>query len=147
MEYKLTMIQYYDAGQIIFPPYLQRSIQRWKKNGYIAKKQTGNKRETILKREHLMILAAYKPRQTPKHRNAQSLFVSIRQMDLCTPINKSILVPKMTRKKASTTAYQALTPRNEYLYDYFVSYNFPAGIRNVPPLSKLAILINPMDMG
>ena len=59
MEYKLTMIQYYDAGQV-FPRYLQRSIQRWKKNGLVAKKQTGNKRKTILKGEHLMILAAYK---------------------------------------------------------------------------------------
>lgn len=77
MKYKLTMIQYYDAGQV-FPRYLQRSIQLWKKNGFIAKKQTGNKRKTILKGEHLMIFP------TPKHRNVQSLFVSIRQMDLCT---------------------------------------------------------------
>jgi len=134
-EFKIMMIECYDAG-FEFDASLQRSIQRWKKDGVIAKKRTGNKKKTFIEGEHLFILAAYK-RIFPHAKAAQcALFISIHSTDgrvfTNTQIHNALKLLGMTRKKGSTTAYQAFTPRNEYLYDCFISFNFPAGIKNVP---------------
>jgi transposase len=133
-EFKIMLIDYYDSG-LEFDETLERSIQRWKKR-LIAKKRTGNKKKTFIEGEHLFILTAYK-RIFPHAKASQcALFISIHSTDgrvYTNPqIHNALKILDMTRKKGSTTAYQAFTPRNEYLYDCFISYNFPAGIRNVP---------------
>lgn len=134
-EMKIAMIQYYDNG-MPFPQQLERSIQRWKKDGVIPKKRTGNKKKTLIEGEHLFILSVYKKIFPHAKATECALFICIHSTDgrvfTNKQINTALNILDMTRKKASTTAYQAFTPKNEYLYDCFISYNFPAGIRNVP---------------
>ena len=53
------LVNLYKDGKYV-PPTMKRSIQRWIKDGVEPKRQTGNKRKTVMMGEHLFLLAFFK---------------------------------------------------------------------------------------
>ena len=113
-----------------------RSIQRWMKNGVVPKKKTGNKSKKDMSGEHLFLLAFFKLIWPQANREESALFVAIHSEDgrvlTNTEVTKGYQCLSLTRKKGSTTAYQAFTPKNSFLHFCFWNYNFPGGIKDVP---------------
>jgi len=118
------------------PPTMKRSIQRWIKDGVEPKRQTGNKRKTVMMGEHLFLLALFKLIWPQATREECACFVTLYSADgrilTNTEITKGYQRLDLTVKKGSTTAYQAFTPKNTYLHFCFWNYNFPGGIKDVP---------------
>lgn len=134
LSHRLLLIDLYQSG-LPFPEKNRRSIQRWIKFGSDPKKKTGNKGSTSMLGEHLFFLALFK-RIYPQATNPQcAVFIACYSDDsrvfTNTEITQGLRKLNMTRKKASTTAYQAFTKRNLYLYDCFRNFTFPAGVKDV----------------
>jgi len=108
------------------------SKYRWKKNGIPRKKMTGNKRRQGMPGHHRLLLACFK-KVFPHASAAQcAVYIAIHSDDnqvfTDQQISKALKDMKLTRKVASTTAYQAFTDRNLRLHHAFWNNPYPSGI-------------------
>jgi hypothetical protein len=130
---KILVNLYQDGSQV--PKSMVRSIQRWMKDGVEPKRQTGNKRKTVITGEHLFLLASFQLIWPQATREECAAFVALYSADgrvlTNTEITKAYKRLDLTVKKGSKTAYQAFTPKNTYLHYCFWNFNFPGGIRDV----------------
>lgn len=129
------LVNMYQSGNYV-PDSIKRSIQRWIKDGVFPKRQTGNKRNRNPTGEHLFLLAFFKLIYPQATRPECAAFVALYSKDgyvlTNTEVTHGFKCLNLTRKKGSTTAYQAFTPKNVYLHHCFWKYNFPGGINDVP---------------
>ena len=134
VSYRKLLIKLYQEGKP-FPAKNRRSIQRWIRNGTTPLPKTGNKGTTSMNGLHLLLLALFKLIYPQATNGECAVFIALESMDsrvfTDNEISKGLRKLHMTKKKSSTTAYQAFTPRNIYLHNCFWSYNFPAGVANV----------------
>lgn len=134
VPFRELLIELYQNGHFI-PKRFLRSVQRWMKEGVIPKRKTGNKAVTSMGGIHLFLLALYKLIYPQATQPQCAVFIAIYSDDgrvfTNREISKGLNKLKMTIKKASTTAYQAFTPRNEFLHKSFWQFDFPAGINNI----------------
>ena len=133
MSERLLLQDLWEKGKHV-PKSRVRSIQRWIKEGIIPLKQTGNKDSGVVRGEHLFLLASFKkifPQARARH---CSCFIAVNASDgrvlTDQEINMALKCLGMTRKKASTTAYEAFTSKNLYIHHCFWRYDAPAGVRN-----------------
>ena len=133
-EFKDMMVELYQSGNAI-PRSILRSVQRWIKDGTISKRKTGNKASSSVTGIHLFLLAIFKKIYPQATRPQCAVFIALYSDDgrVLTDSEVSSGLEKigMTRKKTSTTAYKAFTPKNQYLHECFWRFDFPAGVRNV----------------
>ena len=136
VPHRLLLIELYQTGHAV-PTSNIRSIQRWIKSGPMPMRKTGNKATTSMGGLHLFLLAMFK-RIYPQATNAQcAVFICHYSDDgrvfTDQEITQGLQKLDMTRKKGSTTAYQAFTPKNQYLHKCYWSMNYPGGgVNNVP---------------
>ena len=106
----------YWVNKLPVPKSRIRSIQRWIKNGVLPLRQSGNKVNNTIRGEHLLLLAMFK-KTYPQASNPESAcYIAEHSTDgrVLTngEVTKGLRFLNMTRKKGSTTAYQAFTPKN-----------------------------------
>ena len=128
---KLLLQMWYSGGD---PPCSLSSLRRWAKrlNPY---EMSGGTRNYNMKGNHIFLLAFFKkifPQASCSH---CAVFIAIysanNQVFTDNEISKSLRDMNMTRKRASTTAYQAFTPKNLHLHFQYWNYYFPGGIADV----------------
>ena len=94
-----------------------RSIQRWLKNGVLPLRQTGNRGSSVIRGEHLFLLTVFKKIYPHASRSEGACFVASHSTDgrvlTDAEVTRAMQLLNMTRKKGSTTAYQAFTPADE----------------------------------
>jgi hypothetical protein len=118
------------------PTSTSRSIRRWKQNGIYAFKSTGNKASSkicgVHQRELILYRIAY-PKATADEVR-RFLFEDVPGFKLFTrsDVSKAETRLGMTRKRGSTTAWQAHLPQNILRRDLFWSQPPPMGIIGVP---------------
>ena len=76
---KILVNLYQDGSQV--PKSMVRSIQRWMKDGVEPKRQTGNKRKTVITGEHLFLLASFQLIWPQATRVECSAFVALYSVD------------------------------------------------------------------
>lgn len=127
IPHRKLLIDLYQSGECI-PASNLRSVQRWIKFGPIPKKKTGNKGSTSMEGGHLMLLAIFKRIYPQATNNQCAVFIALHSADsrvfTKSEISTGLRKLNMTRKKGSTTAYQAFTPRNVYLHDCMLYQTF-----------------------
>ena len=134
LPFRELLIDLYQSGQPI-PLSNLRSVQRWIKNGTARKRKTGNKASSSMGGIHIFLLAIYKRIYPQASRPQCAVFIATYSEDgrvfTNGEISKGLRKLKMTKKRASTTAYKAFTPTNEYLHYCFWKMNFPAGVNDI----------------
>lgn len=126
----------YWVNKLPVPKSRIRSIQRWIKNGVLPLRQSGNKVNSTIRGEHLLLLAMFK-KIYPQASNPESAcYIAEHSTDgrVLTngEVTKGLRFLNMTRKKGSTTAYQAFTPKNMWLHYCFWNCKAPGGIMGIP---------------
>jgi len=134
IPFRELLIDLYQSGQPI-PLKNLRSVQRWIKEGTARKRKTGNKASSSMGGVHIFLLAIYKRIYPQASRPQCAVFIATYSDDgrvfTNDEISKGLRKLKMTRKKASTSAYKAFTPTNEYLHHCFWEMKFPAGVNGI----------------
>lgn len=135
--YRDRMIMMKKLGQYIPKCFCSdRSIRRWVKKGVIPKEMTGNKAKRGMSGHHRFLLALFKKVYPHATNNQCAVFIACHSHDNAVftkrVISEALKDMGMTRKRASTTAYQAFTPENLELHHRFWHFSFPAGIQGVP---------------
>lgn len=132
---KIIMMDNYILGLPV-PKSMERTIRRWLKNWGVRKKRTGNNPNAGITGEHIFLIALFKVIWPTATRKEVAAFVALYSGDgrvlTDTEVTDGYKRLNLTRKKGSTTAYQAFTPKNSYLHFCFWNYNFPGGVRDVP---------------
>ena len=124
------------------PPTIGRFRRRMRRRGHLRRfEKQGNNRATVLRGIDFYIIAFWRtvwPKSTHAELNA-SLFNSQLARGVAHPrfftpsqISKAEDRLGLSRKRGSTTAYQALTPRNLARRWVYWNCDYPAGIRNIP---------------
>ena len=112
-----------------------RSIQRWLKNGVLPLRQTGNRGSSVIRGEHLFLLTVFKKIYPHASRSEGACFVASHSTDgrvlTDAEVTRAMRLLNMTRKKGSTRAYQAFTPKNMYCHFCFWNFKAPGGIYGV----------------
>ena len=120
---------------------VRRYVQNINERGFLdAFKRSGNKRATVLRRLDLVLLAIYNkkfPVATAaeniaflwnafgRHQNPPIVY---NESEIC----KAEQRIGLSRKKVSTTAFQAFSPQNLLRRRQFWTANYPVGIANIP---------------
>jgi len=128
------MVKMWKMGLAV-PKSLLRSIRRWNKR-LIPYQMTGNKACRGLSGHHRLLLALFKKIYPQASHSQCALFIACHSRDEAVykdrEISKALTDMNMTRKKASTTAYQAFTPENLELHHRFWQHPAPSGIKGTP---------------
>ena len=110
------------------------SLKRWEKRIH-PHRQTGGKREQQVSGHHLFLLVLFKKIFPQASASQCAVFVACHSADnrvfTDREISKALKGLNFTRKKASTTAYEAFSPRNLKRHFQFWNYSFPAGVVGV----------------
>ena len=110
------------------------TVYRWKKRE-TPYAMTGNKKRRGMPGHHRFLLAVFKKVYPQASNGACAVYIACHSDDnrvfTDNEITRALKDMNMTRKKASTTAYQAFTPRNLQLHYVFWNHAFPSGIRGV----------------
>ena len=131
--YKKRLISMWENGEAV-PKCLdvsRSSKYRWKNRGD-AYEMTGNKNIKGMPGHHRFLLAIFK--KVYPHSTADecavyiALFSDDNRVFTGTQMSRALADMEMTRKRASTTAYQAFTPRNLKVHHMFWNNTFPSGI-------------------
>lgn len=113
-----------------------RTIRRWKKEGIRAFKSTGNKATTkihgIHQRDLLLYRMAYPKATADEVRRFLYEDVPGSKLFSRSDITRAETRLGMTRKRGSTTAWQAYLPRNILRRDLFWSQPPPLGVVGIP---------------
>ena len=132
--YRSRMIKMWEMGQDV-PEGLTRSIRRWKKR-LIPYEITGNKATQGLPGHHRFLPTIFNKIYPQASNDQCAVFIACHSHDNAVftgrEISKALVDMDMTRKRASTTAYQAFTPQNLRLHHRFWTYPSPAGINGTP---------------
>ena len=110
------------------------SLKRWEKR-LIPYRQTGGKREQQMSGHHLYLLVLFKKIFPQASASQCAVFVACHSADNRVFTNREISAAlkrlHFTRKKGSTTAYEAFSPTNLKRHFQFWNYSFLAGVVGV----------------
>ena len=131
---RIRMLEMWERDQSSVPKSMLSSIRRWAKRP-IPYEMTGGKKSQAMSGHHRFLLSLFK-KIYPQARHSQSaVFIALHSHDnrvfTNTEISRALKDMNMTRKRASTTAYQAFTPINFKRHYNFWHKPFPAGISNI----------------
>ena len=116
------------------PESMVGSLRRWSKRE-VPYRMTGNKQTQAMNGHHRLLLALFKKVYPHAKSNHCATFIAIHSCDGAvftdSQISTALRDMKMTRKKASTTAYQAFTPNNLRKRAMYWYCPLPAGIADV----------------
>jgi hypothetical protein len=140
-EYNYRVDQLNDANQGLETKACGRTIRRWR-NQLIPLKITGNKNEVKIRGIDLCHLVMY--RMTYPKVTSDEMRAFIFRSNYLNPVLYSRVdivnaeaILEITRKRASTTAYQALEPYNQWRRYLFRTLPPPVGVLNVERASLL----------
>lgn len=116
------------------PKRMFSSLRRWDVRDMLHE-MTGGKQSQAMSGHHLFLLVFFKKVYPQAKLSQCAVFIAVHSSDnrvfsdqeICKALGRL----GMTRKRASTTAYQAFTPKNLRLHDMFWTHPFPAGIADV----------------
>mmetsp|Transcript_21310 Transcript_21310/g.46250 ORF Transcript_21310/g.46250 Transcript_21310/m.46250 type:complete len:251 (+) Transcript_21310:345-1097(+) len=130
---RIRMLDMWKKGMPV-PKDMLSSIRRWAKRP-VPFEMTGGVKSSSMTGHHRFLLAIFKKIYPQASRKECAAFVAVHsvnnQVFTDMDISRALKDMNMTRKKASTTAYQAFTPKNLHLHFRFWTYSFPAGIIGV----------------
>jgi len=124
------------------PTSMISSLKRWEKRIH-PYRQTGGKRRQTMSGHHLYLLVLFKKIYPQASASQSAVFVAVHSADnrvfTDREISKALRGLNFTRKKGSTTAYEAFSPVNLKRHFQFWNYSFPAGVVGVRRRDLIAI--------
>ena len=128
------LLDLWKKDEALVPQSMLSSLKRWDERLY-PHEMTGGKATTAMRGHHRFLLAFFKKFYPQARASHCSVFIALHSSDnrvfTDNEISKALSDMGMTRKRASTTAYQAFTPKNLRRHDMFWNRPFPGGIANV----------------
>ena len=122
------MLHLHSIG-VAIPKEQRRSVRRWKNQRKEPYEMTGNKATRGMDGHHRFLLAIFKKIYPQASRGECAVYIACHSNDNAvftdSEISSAVKDMDMTRKKASTTAYQAFTPDNVKLHHRFWTYPAP----------------------
>lgn len=133
-SFKDYMLEQWFSG-CPMPKSMLSSLRRWSKDS-VAKQMSGGKQSHNAEGNHRYLLAFFKKFFPHASCSQCAAFIALHSGDgkvlTNNEITRALKDMNMTRKRASTVAYQAFTPVNLHKHFKYWNYNFPGGIADVP---------------
>lgn len=144
VEHRIDALRAYAIGRENLVTPSVRSMRRWVTNGTQRKRKRGGQAATILRGEHEFLLIFFRVMIAPMA-TADEVIAFIAQnssdnMLFDRPqISKCEKRLKLTRKRGSITALQAMTPANLHRRHAFWTQPYPVGRLGTPPADLIDI--------